>query len=298
MIEHMHPEPRLPARVVILGASGFIGRHLMAHLRAQGVEVLGLSSKDIDLSGSGSGESLARMLRPNDAVVFASCVTPDRGKDMGTAMRNLTIGEQVCTALAKSPCAHLVYISSDAVYADTEALVREDSRCEPSSLYGLAHLTRERMMRLTAEACGMPWLIVRPTLVYGADDTHNSYGPNRFARQANETGIIKIFGNGEEKRDHVYVGDVVGLLGLCLGHQSRGILNVATGRSLSFFDVARLCVASSVRPVRLEHLPRSSAIWHRHFDVTALIRAFPRFAFTPLEAGVAKDYFGERSTAA
>jgi nucleoside-diphosphate-sugar epimerase len=289
MIQHLHPEPIPPARVVVLGSSGFIGRHLVAHLHAEGIEVLPLSSRDVDLSVAGSGGTLARLLHKDDALVFASCVTPDKGKTISTMMRNLVMGEQVCAALQSVPCAHVVYISSDAVYADSEALVRETSRCEPSTLYGLAHITRERMVRLTAEASQTPWLVVRPTLIYGTDDTHNSYGPNRFTRQARDTGVIKLFGNGEEKRDHVYVKDAARLLALCLLRRSTGIFNLVSGVSHSFLEVAQLCAALQPRPVTLERLPRTGPITHRHFDVTALAQAFPEFAFLSLREGLAKE---------
>src|SRR4051812_29845870 len=123
MIRHLNPQPADPSRVVVLGGSGFIGRRLLGHLQGLGVEALGLSSADIDLTAAGASEWLARLLRPDDAVVFASCLTPDKGKDIRTLMRNLAMGEQVCAALQAAGCAHAVYVSSDAVYADAEALV-------------------------------------------------------------------------------------------------------------------------------------------------------------------------------
>jgi nucleoside-diphosphate-sugar epimerase len=298
MIRHLYAEPITPARVVVLGGSGFLGRHLLAHLRGQGIETRSLSSADVDLCAPESAGKLAKLLQPDDALVFASCLTPDKGKDIRTLTRNLAMGEQVCAAVHAAPCAHVIYLSSDAVYHDEDALVREDTRCEPCSLYGLGHLTRERMVRTTADAGKVPWLVLRVTLVYGGDDTHNSYGPNRFARQARDTGSIKLFGQGEEKRDHVYVEDAVRLMGLCLRHRSTGLLNVATGTSTSFLDVAKLCAAGCGRPVALEHLPRSGLVTHRHYDVSALARAFPTFAFTPLREGVAREYFPKAKAAA
>jgi nucleoside-diphosphate-sugar epimerase/8-oxo-dGTP pyrophosphatase MutT (NUDIX family) len=291
MMRHLNPEPVAPARVVVLGGSGFLGRRLLGLLDEQGVGTLGLSSADLDLTAPGAGERLAGLLQPDDVLVFASCLTPDKGKDVRTAMRNLAMGEQVAAALMPGRCAQVVYVSSDAVYADDESLVRETSRCEPSTLYGLAHLTRERMVRLAADAARIPWLVVRPTLLYGQGDTHNSYGPNRFVRQARETGVIKLFGNGEEKRDHVCVADAARLLLLCVQRRSTGVVNLASGASPSFRDVAEACIAADPQPARLECSPRGGPITYRHFDVSVLARAFPLFRFTPLEEGLRQEYF-------
>jgi UDP-glucose 4-epimerase len=298
MIQHLLSQPINPARVVVLGGSGFIGRRLIGNLQGLGIKTSGLSSTDLDLTAPNAADRLARLLQPDDALVFASCLTPDKGKDIRTLMRNLAMAEQVCAALQKAPCTHVVYLSSDAVYTDAETLVRETSSCEPSTLYGLGHLTRERMVRLTAETARIPWFIARPTLVYGSGDTHNSYGPNRFARQAKDTGAIKLFGQGEEMRDHIAVDDVARLLILCMQHRTSGILNLATGVSTSFGDVARLCAAASPRPATLEYLPRSGPVTHRHFDRAGLARAFPTFVPTPLEAGLAREYFLTVSAAA
>jgi nucleoside-diphosphate-sugar epimerase len=245
-----------------------------------------LSSAEVDLCSPAAVDQLAGILRKDDALVFASCITPDKSKDIHATIRNLLMGEHVCAALQRSGCAHVVYLSSDAVYADSESLVRENSRCEPSTLYGLGHLTRERMVRVTAEACKIPWLIARPTLVYGKGDTHNSYGPNRFLRQIADVGVVKLFGNGEEQRDHVHIDDVTDLLALCLQRRSTGVVNLATGTSTSFGEVARRCIAGCGQEARIEHLPRSGPITHRQFDVANLIKAFPAWRFTTLSMGL------------
>jgi nucleoside-diphosphate-sugar epimerase len=120
-------------------------------------------------------------------------------------------------------------------------------------------------------------------LLYGAADPHNGYGPNRFRRLAAEGKEISLFGDGEEKRDHVFIEDVAAIVGLCIERRSTGVLNVATGRSVSFRRVAEL-----VGGARIVGTPRRNSVVHRHFDVTDRVKAFPHFVFTPLEHGLAR----------
>jgi nucleoside-diphosphate-sugar epimerase len=287
MIRHRHAVPTPPARVVVLGASGFVGGDLVCHLRESGIPVLGLSSRDVDLLRPESVVLLESLSRPGDAVVFVSALTPDRGKDVRTLMRNLVMGEHVAAFVERSACTHLVYVSSDAVYDDGTNPVREDSPCNPASFHGVMHLARERMLTHAARKANVPYLVLRPTLLYGANDTHNGYGPNRFLGTAPRQRTIQLFGQGEEKRDHVYIRDLSRLLVLGLSHRSEGLLNVATGRSVAFREVASLVAELCPAGVRIECLPRATPVTHRHFDVTATFQAFPSFRFTPLATGLA-----------
>ena len=82
-------------------------------------------------------------------------------------------------------------------------------------------------------------------LIYGAKDPHNGYGPNRFRRLAAKGEAITLFGEGEEKRDHVHIADVAALVSAALHHRSTGMLNIATGKSTSFREVAEMIVALS-----------------------------------------------------
>jgi nucleoside-diphosphate-sugar epimerase len=286
MIRHVQPKPQAPERVVVLGGSGFLGRHLADHLAERGVAMVAPRSRSIDLEQPTAVDRLRDLLRPNDAVVFAAALTPDRGRDVRTLMRNLTMAEHVVAAIAAVPCSHLVYISSDAVYADGLTPVRESSPAEPGSLYGQMHLTREKIVAEASRAAGCPYLVLRPCALYGPGDTHNSYGPNRFVRTALTDGTVRLFGDGDETRDHLHVADFVRLLGLALGHRTDGVLNVATGRSVSFNTVAkeviRLCPGA-----RIEPQPRGGPVTHRRFDVSAVLRALPAFRFTKLTDGLA-----------
>lgn len=284
-----HTEATSPKRVVVLGASGFIGRLLARSLSARGVDVAAPDSSLLDLTAPDSGENLSRLLRPDDHLVFLSAVTPDKGRDLASFARNMMMGEQVCQALLSASCAHLTYVSSDSVFRDPAEQVTEAAWPSPLELYGVAHHARERMLAHTCVQTELPFLVVRPVAVYGALDSHNSYGPTRFLRQALSTAEIEIFGEGEEQRDHIFVHDLVNLLVQLIYLRSTGTLHAATGVSLSFAGLA-LKVGEIVGEASLKHLPRRQPITHRTFDIRTLRAALPSFEFTPLAEGLRQTY--------
>jgi nucleoside-diphosphate-sugar epimerase len=283
-LSHKQGDPIEPARIVVLGAGGFLGRRLLAACAAAGVETAALGSRELDLTNPDAGAQLAQRLRPADVLVFLAALTPDKGRDSATLMRNLAMARAVCEATRSVELAQLIYASSDAVYSFATTLICEETPAIPTDLYGAMHRTRELMLDAEAKA---PLAVLRLTAIYGANDTHNSYGPNRFARQALKDGRIALFGNGEETRDHLYVDDAVDLMLQTAMHGSTGVLNLVTGKSESFRAVADLVAAQAGRPIEIVPSARQTPATHRHFDVTNLMRAFPEIRFKPLADGLA-----------
>lgn len=284
---HHHQTSVPPARSVVLGAAGFIGGALVRKLNASGHSVVGLGRKEIDLLSADAAERLASLLRADDALVVISARAPCKTPAM--MLENIHMMASVCDALTKRPVAHLVYVSSDAVYADGPLPLTEKSPAAPTSLHGAMHLAREQM--LLASAGAIPLAILRPTLVYGAGDPHNGYGPNRFRRQANGGEKIVLFGEGEERRDHVDAGDIAEIVRLVLDRRSSGLLNIATGAVASFRDLAQMVVGLSPRKVSIEGSRRNGPMPHngyRSFDPAATFQAFPGFRYTAIDAGLAR----------
>ncbi len=288
MLEHLQPEPAAPPRVVVVGAAGFVGGAVAARLRADEIPVLALTRDDVDLTADDAAGTLAGILHAGDVVVLVSALAPC--KDGEGLMKNMAMAHAVCTALGETPPAQVIYISSDAVYAADANPVTERSCCHPLDLHGTMHLARENMLRAAVAA---PLAILRPSLLFGAADPHNGYGPNRFRRVAATEGRITLFGDGEEQRDHVYIRDLAELVRLCVLHRSQGVLNVATGASVSFRRVAELVVEHFAEPVEIAGTPRANPITHRHFDITDCLKAFPRFTCTALAEGIARAHRGE-----
>jgi nucleoside-diphosphate-sugar epimerase len=285
MIQHQNVEPKDPSRVVMLGASGFIGSSLKQKFESLGISTLSLTSKDMDLTDTQNVDRLAAMLKPTDAVIMLSAITPDKGRDLDAFMRNIKMGETVCKALQKSPVAHTIYMSSDAVYAGDLSHVSESTPAAPGDLYGVMHKTREVMFQSVVPKS---LAILRLTITFGVSDTHNSYGPNRFRRSALKDKKITLFGEGEEMRDHIFVDDTVELILQVLRHQSHGLLNISTGKSYSFMDIAKKVAAMFDFPVDVVCTPRQNPVTHRHYDITNIYKAFPVMKWTSLDDSLAR----------
>ena len=292
MLTNINAMPSKPERVVIIGAGGFVGSAIRKKLAADSVATLPLTRVELDLLAADAARKLAQILRPSDSVVMVSAIAPVKSVPM--LMQNLKMAEAVCEALAGKPISHLLYISSDAVYADDANPVTEDSYCAPSTLHGMMHAARELMFRNATQA---PIALLRPTLIYGAADPHSGYGPNRFRRQADKGEPITLFGEGEEQRDHIFVDDVAALAALMLALKSSGALNAVTGISTSFHDIAQ--IVAKLHGGTVKSLPRPGPrphLMHRFFDITNCHKAFPEFCFTPLADGLARTRLDSRET--
>jgi UDP-glucose 4-epimerase len=275
----------LPRRVVILGASGFLGRAVQGELARAGVEVVAHSAKTLDLTRPEAAETLAGQLDSGTALVFASALTPDRGQTLDTYTANVAMAATVARALERQP-APCVYISSDAVYGFDVNPVTEETAIAPGGYYALAKYTGEKLLEYVAGPGGLGLLSLRVAAVFGPGDPHGSYGPNGFARSLARDRSIRIFGQGEEERDHVHVDDVARLTVALMRAGASGVFNIATGRSRSFAQVIEAIRKLVPYEVAVTNAPRKSPITHRSYDIARLDQAVPGFPFTPLEDGL------------
>lgn len=286
MLEITQKTPINPKRVVIIGGGGFVGGSLGRLLSEKNIPVLSITRANTDLCAAASAEYLAGAIEDGDVVVNAAAIAPCKNLEQLTA--NIRIIQHVQAALLGKKLAHLINISSDAVYGDLENPISERAVPAPGGYHGIMHLIREIAIN-TQGGCAVTH--VRPTLIYGSQDPHNGYGPNRFARQALAGGDIPLFGKGEERRDHIFIGDLAALLWRIIAHKAIGDVNAATGQTHSFHALAELAVALAQSPSTIRYLDRSGPMPHngfRPFDVGTITRTFPDFRFTAIEEGMGR----------
>ena len=258
-------------RIVILGGNSFVASNFINLLKKNKIKYLPIFKKNIDLTKTNSIQKLARILKKNDRLVFISAIAPV--KNMKMLIQNLSMCKNVFSVLKKKKIEYLLYVSSDAVYSDSKKPISEKSETEPDSLHGFMHLMRENILKLL----DIKLCIVRPTLVYGCNDTHNGYGPNQFIRLAQSKKNISLFGKGEERRDHIHVNDVGNAIYFLVNKRYVGTINLVTGRVNSFFKIAEKI--KDLYNVKIEYIRRIGPMPHngyRAFNNNLLKKILPK----------------------
>lgn len=266
-------------RIVILGSSSFIGKAIAAKFNDVKKNLILISRKQIDFEKKNSISKLKKILKKNDIVIFVAAIAPVKNIEM--LNKNLIIAENIIKSLETIKLSHLIYISSDAVYSDSKKKINENSETTPTSLHGFMHLIRENLLK----NLDCIKTFIRPTLVYGNNDPHNGYGPNKFARCAQAKKKIIIFGKGEEKRDHIYVEDVANIVFLSILRKIPGVINAVSGKLISFLEIAKI-LCKIYPQIKIKSKKRNGPIPHngyRAFDNKLLKKKFPSLYLTNLQ---------------
>lgn len=258
----------------MLGTSGIISENLQKKLRKHNINFIKIGKKNIDFKKKKSIKYISKKIKEKDFIIFISAEAP--AKNLKMKNNNIRICMNICLALAKKNIHNLIYISSDAVYSDTKKKIKENSFTKPNSMHGKMHLQREKILK---KYFNTHFCIIRPTLIYGPGDTHEGYGPNKFVNLALKKKKIFLFGNGEERRDHIYIDDLISILYKCILFNAVGIINAITGKVYSFLEIAKL----------------TNKIIKNNNTITRLKRVgpMPHNGYRPFENSLLKKYFKE-----
>lgn len=141
-----------------------------------------------------------------------------------------------------APDATLVFASSRLVYGQILTNpVAEDHPTEPLSLYGIHKLTGEKYCRYYSRTFGLKASVVRIPNPYGPRQQmkHAKYSiVGWFMRQAMEGKPIRVFGDGSQLRDYIYIDDITSaLLGVGLRGKPGEVYNIGTSEKTRFIDM-------------------------------------------------------------
>ena len=239
-------------RVLVTGAAGFIGSHLVERLLAGGREVVGVDSftgyysrerKERNLSGAlqdpgfelVEGDLLAldldEVLFGVDAVLHLAGepgVRRSWGKNFARYVERNVLTTQRLLETASGGGTRFVFVSSSSVYGgDGGEPVAEDHPRRPASPYGMSKLAAEELVELYRRERALPATILRYFTVYGPRQ-RPEMALARFLFAARKGRPVEIFGDGEQTRDMTYVLDAVEATVAAL-EAAPGVYNVGGG---------------------------------------------------------------------
>lgn len=254
-------------KFLIFGKNGFLAKELKILLLKKKIRHHFISSKEIDLTQISSAKKLLKFNELYN-VVFLSAITPDKGKDENIFLKNISMINNFFKYFNLNSINHFTYISSDAVYSMKEKIIDEETITAPDDLYGMMHLAREKICQSKIKIQKL--LILRPTIIYGKNDTHNSYGPNRFVRQLRDNKNIILFGRGLDVRDHVFVKHVVRIICDFSINGVFGVFNLASGKSYTFRAVAIKIMRVFKLCKELKYISNNGIVTKRFFNIKKL----------------------------
>jgi UDP-glucose 4-epimerase len=261
-------------RVLVTGAAGFIGSHIADALIARGDQVVvldNLSNGRLDFVPAGavfvegdvrSEQDIDRAFKAiPDGPIEAVCHLAGQAstfRSFDAPAWDMEVNGVGTARMLEGSRRHgtktFLYASSMTVYGSPESLpVREDAPCRPLSYYGITKWAAERSVLLSANQ-GPPEHRVRAC----AFRMFNVYGERQsltnpyqgvlgvFVGNGLRNEKIAIFGDGEQSRDFVYVGDVAAawLAALDRTDVNSAVFNLGTGTQTSINTLWRLAVAA------------------------------------------------------
>lgn len=287
------------AKIIVTGAGGFIGHHLVKRLKAEGYWVRGVDIKPPDFEASAADEFVIADLRN-----FESCLQATDGMDdvyqlaadMGgigyisanhalLTRNNTLINSHILEAARLSKVRRYLYTSSACVYPgflqDSEDVtpLREDQAvpADPEKGYGWEKLFAEQLTTYYNQECGLDARIVRFHNIYGPLGTYDGgkeKAPAAICRKvalAEDGSGIEIWGDGEQTRSFCYIDDCVEGLRRIMESGYTKPINLGTDELITINALVDAVCDAAGKSLRRNHdLTKPQGVRGRNSDNTVL----------------------------
>ena len=296
-------------RAIVTGGAGFIGSNLVDALVQRGAEV-----HVVDNLATGSRENLPDAadlheldVRDEELERLAAQLRPDvifhlaAQADVGTSVERPAFDAEVNVVgtvrvleAARAAGASVVFTSTGgAIYGECDRPARESDEPRPLSPYAASKLAGEGYLATWNRLHGASHVACRLANVYGPRQLPRLEGGvvAIFLDRLRDGAEVEIFGDGNQTRDFVYVGDVVEALFDAASASGGGIYNVGTGVETSVVDLYRLCTETAGVEQQPRFAPeRPGDVRHSVLDSSLAGRELGWLAATTVASGIAQTW--------
>ncbi|MES2836966.1 MAG: NAD-dependent epimerase/dehydratase family protein [Bacteroidota bacterium] len=295
--------------IAIIGANGFIGKHLIEELKKNAELKLNLFGKStssefsnlfpyhqIDLNNT---EQLKVSFKEIDLIYYLASESIPSSSWNNPAFeieKNLLPFVNFLECVCKLKLKKIVFVSSGGtIYGNSNKKLTEESDKKPFSPYGIIKLAMENYLTYFEVKYKLQHDIFRVSNVYGkGQNTSKGLGiVNTFLEKIISEKKINIFGDGSTIRDYVYVEDVAKLLSLSIHSATNksSIYNLSSNNALSINEL--VTITKKIIPETFEVVyteTRQSDNPSIMLDNSKILADFPDFNFTEIEDGIYKTY--------
>lgn len=273
---------------IILGNSGFIGRNLQKYLKRKKKSVIGFSSKKINLLVKTDALKLSRFIDSNSIIIFLSFNKNQKNATTSELKKNLLMTENFLNVLEKKKPKMVIFFSSQTVYGEnTHNLnITEKTLPNPTSFYGIAKYTSERMINKYCLEKEITFMIIRIPRIYGSDDDINNYGPTKFIYYYKKNKKLDLWGDGKEKRDYLHINDLNKIVLKLIMKNFNGLINICSGVNYSFLQIINYIEVLTGNKFSFKKKKRSRPKVDHGMKNKFLKKVIGNYKFVPLRDGL------------
>ncbi len=279
------------ARVIIFGASGFIGSSLLNYLLKKGFSVEGYSSTSCNLLDLARVKEVMQNYESDEEplkIIFGAVIPRQQEDSLETMILNIKMMHHALSAIPQGKLCQFIFLSSSDVYGLPVASLplTEETETIPNTYYGLAKVACEKMLLSSLFPSVKPVTIFRLPGIYGPGDQAKSVVGGFIKKIQRQENII-LTNEGKTRRDYVYIQDLCTLTEHLLLNPYHGIINVATGIAHTMEEIAKSVAEEMGERVNLQCQPGSGVRSHDLVFNTQKIKDLcPHFQFTLLPRGI------------